>query len=179
MMPCSTPTPTTTAAVIAATQNSSLRSRQISRMFAMSTSLRPIRKTTAERTAFGRYCSGFVRKSRTIATTTAVVSCATCVRLFASSTISVFVGLPLTTNVLLSPAARLDARQADEVVVLDEALLVLDGVGPRGRGALREDHEEHRRGRREQRRSRRSSRRRSGSRCAGRPLGTGPRIETP
>ena len=30
MMPCSTPTPTTTAAVAAATQNSSLRSRKIS-----------------------------------------------------------------------------------------------------------------------------------------------------
>ena len=48
-----------------------------------------------------------MRKSRTIATTAAVVSCATWVWLFASSTISVFVGLPLTTKVLLSPAARL------------------------------------------------------------------------
>ena len=50
-----------------------------------------------------------MRKSSTIATTTAVVSWATCVRLFASSTISVFVGLPLTTNVLLKPAARFAA----------------------------------------------------------------------
>ena len=80
---------------------------RISRMFAMSISLTPIRKTTDESTAFGRYCSGLVRNSRTIATTTAVVSCATWVWLFASSTISVLVGLPLTTKVLLSPAARL------------------------------------------------------------------------
>jgi hypothetical protein len=81
----------------------------MSLMFAISTSLRPMRNTTAERTAFGRYCSGFVRKRRTIATTPAVVSCATCVRLFASSTIAVLVGLPLTTKVPLKAAARLAA----------------------------------------------------------------------
>jgi hypothetical protein len=78
-------------------------------MFAMSISFRPIRKTTAARTAFGRYCSGFVRNSSTSATTAAVVSWATCVWLRASSTISVFVGLPFTTKVPLNPAARLAA----------------------------------------------------------------------
>ena len=81
-------------------------------------------------TAFGRYCSGFVRNSSTIATTTAVVSCATCVWLFASSTISVFVGLPLTRNVLLKPGGDVREAEPDEVVVLDELLRVLDRVGP-------------------------------------------------
>jgi hypothetical protein len=69
-----------------------------------------ITKTTAARTAFGRYCNGFVRNRSTTATTAAVVSCATCVRLCASSAISVFVGLPLTANVLVMPAARLAAE---------------------------------------------------------------------
>ena len=71
----------------------------------MSISFRPIRNTTAGQHALGRYCSGLVRNSSTIATTAAVGSCATCVWLLASSTISVFVGLPLTTNVLLNAAA--------------------------------------------------------------------------
>ena len=48
-----------------------------------------------------------MRKSRTIATTTAVLSWATWVWLFASSTISVLVGLPLTTNVPVKPAVML------------------------------------------------------------------------
>ena len=79
MIPCSTPIVTTTMAVISGDEELVLAQSQISRMLATSTSLRPIRKTTDASTAFGRYCSGFVRKRRTIATTTAVVSCATCV----------------------------------------------------------------------------------------------------
>ena len=65
--------------------------------------------TTDESTALGMYDSGFVRKSRTIATHTAVVSCATWLRPPALSTIAVFVGLPLTTNVPETPADRLAA----------------------------------------------------------------------
>jgi hypothetical protein len=66
--------------------NSSLRSRRMPFMFAMSISFSPIRKTPEESTAFGRYWSGLVRKSGTITTTTAVVSWALRVWLFASST---------------------------------------------------------------------------------------------
>ena len=50
------------------------------------------------------YWSGLVRNSRTIRTTPAVVRQASCVRPPALSTISVFVGLPLTTNVPVRPA---------------------------------------------------------------------------
>ena len=65
-----------------------------------------MRNTTADSTAFGMYCSGLVRKSSTIATVIAIEIIATCVLLLASSAISVLVGLPLTGNVPLSPAAR-------------------------------------------------------------------------
>ena len=80
----------------------------------------------------------------------AVVSCATCVRPFASSTISVFVGLPLTTNVPRQAGREVRRAEPDQVVVLDERLVVADRVGARGRGALGEDHEDHRDGGREQ-----------------------------
>ena len=66
-----------------------------------------MRKTTAARTAFGIQASGLVRKSRTTRTTTPVVSWASWLRPPALSTISVFVGLPLTTNVPEMPAAAL------------------------------------------------------------------------
>ena len=66
-----------------------------------------MRKTTAERTAFGMYDSGPVRKSRTTTTMAAVVSWAIWLRPPAPSTISVLVGQPFTTNVPLIPAARL------------------------------------------------------------------------
>ena len=116
----------------------------------MSISLRPIRKTTEDSTQFGRYCSGLVRKISTIATTTAVVICATWVWLFASSTISVLVGLPFTTNVPLKPAVEVREAETDQIGVLLEPLAVLHRVGARGRGALGEDHDEHREGRRQQ-----------------------------
>ena len=64
----------------------------------------PIRNTTDESTQFGRYWSGLVRKSRTTRTTAAVVRQAICVRAPALSPISVFVGLPLTTNAPVRPA---------------------------------------------------------------------------
>ena len=72
-----------------------------------STSLIPIRNTTADRTALGMYDSGTVRNSRTTTTMTVVVSWAIWLLPPALSTISVLVGLPLTTNVPLMPAARL------------------------------------------------------------------------
>ena len=53
------------------------------------------------------YDSGTVRNSRTTTTTAAVVSCASWLLPPALSTISVFVGLPLTTNVPEMPAPTL------------------------------------------------------------------------
>ena len=64
----------------------------------------PIRKTTDESTASGMYWRGLVRNSRTITTMPTVVSDATWLRPPALSTICVFVGLPLTTNVPDRPA---------------------------------------------------------------------------
>ena len=98
---------TTTTVVADAMTYSSRRRRRISFMAPILTSLTPMRKTTAESTAFGMYCSGLVRNSRTIPTVIAIVSIATCVLLCASSAISVLVGLPLTGNVPLNPAATL------------------------------------------------------------------------
>ena len=76
-------------------------------MPATSTSFSPIRNTTAASTAFGMYERGTVRNRSTTTTMTPVVSCEIWLRPPALSTISVFVGLPLTTNVPESPAARL------------------------------------------------------------------------
>ena len=76
-------------------------------MPAMSTSSMPMRNTTDASTAVGRYWSGTVRNSSTMTTTAPVVSCATWLVPPAPSTIWVLVGLPLTTNVPVSPAARL------------------------------------------------------------------------
>ena len=70
----------------------------------MSTSSMPMRKTTEASTALGMYCSGSVRKSSTISTMPAVVSCASWLLPPAPSTIWVLVGLPLTTKVPESPA---------------------------------------------------------------------------
>ena len=64
-------------------------------------------KTTVASTALGMYESGFVRKSSTTSTTTAVVSCDIWLRPPASSTISVLVGEPFTGNVAERPAATL------------------------------------------------------------------------
>ena len=66
-----------------------------------------MRKTTAARTALGMYESGTVRNSRVTMTMAAVVTWAIWLRPPALSTISVLVGLPLTTNVPEMPAARL------------------------------------------------------------------------
>ena len=107
MTACSMPTTTTVAAVRRATTNSPDRTRAMPRMPAMSMSLRPMSKTTAARTAFGMYCRAGVRKSRTSATNPPATSCESWVLPPAPSTIWVLVGLPLTTNVPLSPAPRL------------------------------------------------------------------------
>ena len=76
------------------------------------------------------YCNGLVRKSRTIATIAAIASIATWLDAFASSAILLFVGLPLTTKVLLRPGGDARDAEADDVGVLLEVLLVLDRVGP-------------------------------------------------
>ncbi len=109
MMPCSTPTRTTVPAVMAATTNSSRRSFQIRFMPAMSTSSMPIRNTTVDSTASGMYCSGAVSHSSTIATMATVTTEANCDFPPAPSTIWVFVGLPLTTNVPVKAAPRFAA----------------------------------------------------------------------
>ena len=67
----------------------------------------PMRNTTDASTAFGMYESGTVRNSRTTTTIRPAVSCEIWLRPPAPSTISVLVGLPLTTNVPLIPAPRL------------------------------------------------------------------------
>ncbi len=145
MIPCSTPTTTTTTAVATATQNSSLPQPQdLAHAGDVDELDADQEDDRSEQHAFGRYCSGFVRKRSTIATTTAVVSCATWVWL-----------LRLVDHLGLRRAAVHDERAAeagrevreaepDEVVVLVEVLAVLDGVRARGRRALREDHEEQR-----------------------------------
>ena len=101
-------------------------------------------KTTEARTAFGMYDSGPVRNSRTTTTIAAAVSCEIWVRPPALSTISVFVGLPLTTNVPVMPAAAFATPSPIEVDVLLEAVRVLHRVGPGRRGALGEDDDDER-----------------------------------
>ena len=64
-------------------------------------------KTTAARTASGRWPSGPVTTSSTTSTTTQVVSCDSWVRPPEPSTISVLVGLPFTTNDPLKAAMTL------------------------------------------------------------------------
>jgi hypothetical protein len=76
-----------------------------------SMSFTPIMNTIAESTAFGRKLRGRVRKRSTINTTAAVVRWATWLRPPASSTISVLVGLPLTTKVPLTAAAAFAAAR--------------------------------------------------------------------
>ena len=66
-----------------------------------------MRNTTEASTAFGMEASGPVRKSRTTATIAPAVSWAIWLRPPALSTISVLVGLPLTTKVPVMPAAAL------------------------------------------------------------------------
>ena len=102
-----------------------MRTRQIPRIPATSTSSTPIRNTTAASTALGMYWSGSVRNSSTTSTTAAVVSCDTWLRPPALSTIWVLVGLPLTTKVPVRPAASVGGTEADQVDVLGERLLVL------------------------------------------------------
>ena len=80
-----------------------------------------------------------VRKSSTTTTIAAAVSCAIWVRPPALSTISVLVGLPLTTNVPEKLAATLAVAETDEVDVLVEAVGVLHRVGARRGRALGED----------------------------------------
>ena len=108
-MPCSTPTAKTTTAVIAAMTNSLGRAARIRRSPLMSISPMPMRNTIAARTAFGMSVSRPVRNSTTTRTTSDMVMFATWVRPFCSSRIWVLVGLPFTTNVPVSPAAKLAA----------------------------------------------------------------------
>ena len=104
MIPWSTPTRTTVPAVMAATTNSSRRNFQMRFIPATSTNSMPIRNTTVESTADGMYWSGAVSHSRTIATMATVVTDASWLLPPAPSTIWVFVGLPLTTNVPVNAA---------------------------------------------------------------------------
>ena len=67
----------------------------------------PMRNTIAASTAFGMSVSSPVRNRTTTRTTSDMVMLATWVRPFCSSRIWVLVGLPLTTKVPVSPAARL------------------------------------------------------------------------
>ena len=106
-MPCSTPTTTTTIAVVAATANSPMRTLKISTIPEILTRRSPIRKTTEARTASGMYWSGLLRKRRTMITMPHVTSDDSWVRPPAPSSISVLVGLPLTTKVPENPAPRL------------------------------------------------------------------------
>ena len=66
-----------------------------------------MRNTIAASTALGMSVSSPVRNSTTTRTTSDMVMLATWVRPFCSSRICVLVGLPFTTNVPVSPAARL------------------------------------------------------------------------
>ena len=106
MIPCLTPTTTTTVAVAHATRNSSRRHRMIRRIPRRSISSMPIRNTIDASTASGMYCRGFVRNNSTIKTMNAVTNCESWLRPPALSTICVFVGLPFTTNVPDKPADR-------------------------------------------------------------------------
>ena len=118
----------------------------------MSTSLRPIRKTTEASTALGRYCRGFVRKSRTIATIDG-----------GGELRHLRMALRLVDHLRLGRAAVDDEGAAEagsrgwpgrvrrDRCPSSNVLAVLDGVGARGGGALRENHEEHRGRRRDQR----------------------------
>ena len=94
-------------------------------MCRQSISLSPITNTTAASTAFGMYCSGLVRKSRTIATIAAIASIEIWLDAFASSAILLFVGLPLTTKVLLRPAAMLAALRPTMSVFSSKCSLYL------------------------------------------------------
>ena len=107
MMPCSTPTAKTTTAVTAAITNSLIRAARIRFRPSTSTSPTPIRNTIAASTAVGMSVSPLVKNSTTTRTTSDMVRFATWVRPLCSSRIWVLVGLPFTTKVPLSPAARL------------------------------------------------------------------------
>ena len=106
-MPCSTPTAKTTTAVIAAMTNSLIARARIRWSPLMSIRPIPIRNTIAASTALGMSVSNPVRNSTTTSTTSDIVMLATWVRPFCSSRIWVLVGLPFTTKVPVSPAARL------------------------------------------------------------------------
>ena len=66
-----------------------------------------MRNTTAASAASGSPPSRPVATAHTTPTTTTAASCATWLRPPAPTTICVFVGLPLTTNVPVTAAARL------------------------------------------------------------------------
>ena len=66
-----------------------------------------MRNTIAASTALGMSVSSPVRNSTTMSTTSDIVMLATWVRPFCSSRIWVLVGLPFTTKVPVSPAAKL------------------------------------------------------------------------
>ena len=105
-------------------------------------------------------------------------SCATWLRPPAPTTICVFVGLPLTTNVPVTAAARLAAAEREQVGVGVDLLVEPRRVGPRGRRTLSEDHDEHRGGEWAARRPGRRGRS-AGSARPGSPAGTAPSTATP
>ena len=82
-----------------------------------------------------------MKNRKTIRTTVAVVTCDHWLRPPAVSTMAVLVGLPLTTKVLLQPAAAL-ASETDQVHILAEVVAITESVGARGGGALSEDDNE-------------------------------------
>src|SRR5262245_10256254 len=134
--------------------------------------------TMAARAAFGMYCSGLVSRSNTTATAPAIASIDTWLRPLAESAISVLVGLPFTTKVLLSPATRFAALSptrsvfssncswyftayARDVAALCARMTTnIDADTASSDGTS--DHPTP-----------------AGSPIDGNPLGTGPRIETP
>ncbi len=144
MMPCSTPTQTTTAAVAAATANSSLRSRQIWRIFSEVDELetdqeddgrenrvRQVLQRLRQEEEDDRDDEGG-RQLRHLRSTLGLVD---------------HLGLgwaAVDDEGARQAGCQVGSAETDEIVVLDEPLLVLDGIGPRRRGTLGEDDEKHR-----------------------------------
>ena len=106
MIPCSTPTAKTTKPVRQAMANSLARSARIFFSPGMSMRLTPIMNTMPASVASGMLVSRLVRNSANSRTTADMVMFDTCDRPPFSSRIWVLVGLPLTTKVPESPAAK-------------------------------------------------------------------------
>ena len=148
-------------------------------MSATSISLTPIRKTTADRTALGRYWSGFVeeqqhdrdddggRQLRDLGVALRLVD-------------HLGLGRAAVDHERAAEAGR-EVRNAepDEVGVLDEALPVLDGVGPEVAALWARITRNIEAAVGSESDASLQVEALAGSPGAGRPLGTGPRIDTP